>query len=370
MAVQMLAHTLQHLPGALEWLRRGVAEATALDLAAVDPAAATDAAARISRRLPEDLVQALQGVADPAQPLRREALLAPALLCLLAAGSLPLLPRFWADTLPPLLPLLEAAPACRADALLSTTATTVPGGAPAAAVRHSPATNPDGRPQQQCWLAGCALTLQEHCGGGVGVAVGTLNALLPQLLPGLIHPLPLGLKDWASAEPLCDTAAAAFVRLRTSTAARGRITTALSLLAATVADPACASRAVAFAHDKGAMYVLPRAVAAAVTWVHGARATATRAHLFGEAHCPLEAAADEERALVVLHEACRAMCATASALLAQPGQRSVIEKSERMHGRWRTVCHVLLAAYHAVHWRPENIRVCHPVPLSAPSVLQ
>lgn len=352
--MQMLAHTLQHLPEAQSWVRRSIGEAAALDALAADPSLATDPAAGGTCRLPDALAQPLQSVLDPGRPLPREALLVPPLLAALCSATLPLLPRFWADLLPPLLPLLEALPACRADALL---ASLEAASSAVVAARVSPVSNPATRPQHTCWLAGCSLTLREHCSAGIGAVVGTLNTLLPQLLPGLIHPLPLGLKDWASGEPLCDAAAAAFVRLRTSAAARGRVTAALSVLAATIADPACAPRAVALAHEKGAMYVLPRAVAAAVTWMHGARAAEARAHVLGEGRCPLAAAAEAEQALALLHEACRAMCALASALLVQPSQRSPVEKSQRMHGRWRTVCHMLLAAYHAVHWRPENITV-------------
>ena len=35
-----------------------------------------------------------------------------------------------------------------------------------------------------------------------------------------------------------------------------------------------------------------------------------------------------------------------------------------MHARWRVVCHMLLAAYHVVHWRPDNLWVRTPCPVA------
>eukprot|EP00892_Ulva_mutabilis_P006311 jgi/Ulvmu1/4051/UM019_0028.1 len=355
-----LANALCHLPAACGWVRASVAEATALDLIAHDPSLATNPAAVAQRKLPGALVSKVDAIVTAAQPLPQDALLVLPLLGTLCSRTLQGLMSFWADTLRPLLPLLQAHPACAGDSFLAS-----PGGdtagesTPVVSAGHSmemsSTRNPASRSQHACWLAGCALTLQEQRQKGVGVVVGSLNTLLPQLLPGLIRPLPLGLVDWASAEPLCDVAAPAFLRLRTLTAARGRITAALAVIAAITSDPVCSPRAVAAAHERGAMYVLPRAVAAAVTWMHGARAAALRGQVLGESHCPVTAAAEVEQALELLHEACRAMCAMTVALLTLDDHRKPAQKSERMHGRWRTVCHVLLAAYHAVHWCPQNI---------------
>lgn len=358
--MQAVAGALRHLPVARAWIRECVSDATAMDLVACDPSLIANPAAVTHRSLPDVLTQKLHAVAAGGQSPPREALLVLPLLAVLCTASLPDLLSFWADTLVPLLPLLQAHPACSVDSLLSS-AVAAPAGVTAAKAPRSVPTSricsPTTRSQHVCWLAGCALSLHEQQDAGVGSVVGSLNDLLPQLLPGLIRPLPVGLKDWASAEPLCDVGSPAFAQLRTSGATRGRITAALAIVAATTADPVCTARAVAVAHERGAMYVLPRAVATAATWMHGARAAAGRGHTLGEARCPIAAAAEADQALGVLHEACRAMCAMAIALLARAAPRSATEQSERMHGRWRTVCHVLLVSYHAVHWCPQNIEV-------------
>lgn len=355
-------------PAAQEWLQHAILDSVAMELICGAPM--SDSAARVSMEWPKQLKDRIDELSTPhgESQTPREAPFAPSVLHALCSRSLTLFASSWASFL---CPEESSALSLRCKSQqdeLNTDETNAP--------PHS-LVIPQCRSQQVQWLWECVCNMRAHREHGITSLLTTLDANLPPLTEDCLEALPRSQVAWASTTPLCPGDSPAFVLLRHSARARGKTTSALMLVNAALSDVpdgiVTPALTVMHAHagvvKGGGLGVLTRAVGTAVTWIHSLRAANVRTLSLGESHILSDSAGDLAEAMMLLQHACGALCVAVGALLKVPSGRAGVRGGAPMHARWRVVCHMLLAAYHVIHWMPDNLRVRPSVPLHAPCTL-
>jgi hypothetical protein len=355
--MQMLARVLLVTPAAKEWLQNAILDSVAMELICGSQAPENGAPATIT--YPQQLKDRIKKLSEPHTALQipLEAPFAPSVLHALCSQSLTLLASSWARFLAA--PESSIALSLQCQSQLDEQSKDEPD--PPA---HS-LVMPQSRFHQMQWLWECVVNMRSHREHGFSSLLATLDVNLPPLTSDCLEALPRCLVDWASTTPLCPGDAPAFMSLRRSAQLRGKVTSALMLVTAAVSDvpdgdvtPVIASlHAPSGGVKGGGLGVLARAVGTAVTWVHSVRAANVRMMLLGEAYNLSDASGELSEAMMLLQHACGALCAAVGALLKVPSGRQGVRGSAPMHARWRVACHMLLAAYNATHWMPDNLRV-------------
>jgi hypothetical protein len=344
-------------PAAQEWLQGALLDAVAMELVCSSDSPEPGAPAAI--KYPQELQQRVAKLSDPltAPQIPLEAPFAPSLLHALCAPSLTMLASSWARFLAPADAPIALGLLCKSQ--LDAELVNEPAPPP-----HSLIT-PQTRSHQMQWLWECILTMRSHREDGITSLLTTLDVNLPPLTPECLEALPRCLVDWTSGTPLCPGDAPQFLSLRRSAQARGRVVSALMLITAAISDipdgSACPVLAALHAPmgvvKGGGLEVLVRAVGTAVTWTNSVRAGIARTACLGEACNISDATAELYEATSLLRNASGALCALVGALLKVPSSRTGVRATAPMHARWRVVCHMLLAAYNATHWTPDNLQV-------------